>query len=411
MNTRDAQTIRNVSRYRALLPAALAMMMLVGCNERKVLVDGGLGNDLTFLASAEIFDSSLGQFIPSTASMSTGRAGHSATVLADGRVLIVGGQNPGALQSAEIYEPANDRFSPTGTMNHIHIAHTATLLDPAIVSGPLGGTVLIAGGDQFSTAGTAELFNPQSGTFVPTGNMTSPRFQHTAVLISYCGCSADGKVLVVGGYDNGYNVLASAELYDPATQRFTATGSMTTGRFRHTATLLADGRVLIAGGAFSFGSKDGINPSLANAEIYDPKTGRFTVAGPMTSARTAHAATLLADGTVLLTGGQDNHFLIVDSAELFDPKTNSFQALSASCNSNPPPAGCMSVSRDFHLSVRLDDGRVLIAGGSNNEGTANSTAEIYDPASKRFTPTGNLSTGRISPAAGLVYSNISPPPR
>jgi len=388
-----------------------ALLLLTGCTSHKVYVNGGLGNNQTFLASAEIFDPSLGQFIMSSANMSTGRGGHSATLLADGRVLIAGGQNPSALKSAELYDPRTDIVSPTGMMNHIHVAHTATLLDPAVVSGPLGGAVLVAGGDDFSVPGTAELYRPLSGTFTATGNMTSPRLQHTAVLITYCGCPADGKVLVTGGLDHGSNVLASAELYDPVTQTFTATGGMTTRRFRHTATLLSDGRVLIAGGASAVSSSGGVNPSLSSAEIYDPRTGRFTAAGTMTSARTAHAASLLGDGSVLLTGGQDDHFLIVDSAELFDPQSNNFRTLSPSCNGNPSPPGCMSVSRDFHISVRLDDGRVLIAGGTNNQGAAIATAELYDPVSKSFAPTGNLSAGRIGPVAATVVSNIRPPPR
>jgi WD40 repeat protein len=289
-------------------------------------------------------------------------------------------------------------------MHHPRVAHTATLLDPAVVSGSLAGAVLIAGGDAFSAEGTAELYNPATGTFANTANMATPRRQHTAVLISHCGCAADGSVLIVGGYDNQFKVLNSAELYNPATQTFTPTGSMSAPRFRHTATLLNDGTVLISGGASQMAAQSGnINPSLNSAEIYDPKTGRFSATkGNMTAHREAHAASLLKDGTVLLTGGQDDHFLIENTAEVYDPKSSTFTATSESCAGSPPPAGCMSSGRDFHVSLTLDDGRVLIVGGINSSFATVPTAELYNFANKTFTPTGSLSTPRSGAAANFI---------
>lgn len=380
--------------------------MLAGC-ARMVLVVGGMDDNGNIKNSAELYDPASGLFFSPHSTMSTGRMTATATTLPDDTVLVAGGQGPTSGNSAELYQAMNGTFLMTnGMMNHDRIAHTATLLDAAIVSGPLASHVLLAGGDAFSTAGTAEVYQPLSKTFFSTGNMMSPRRQHTAVLISHCGCSADGKVLVVGGYDNQFKVLSSAELYDPATQTFTPTGNLHTPRFRHSATLLNDGTVLIAGGASQMEAKPGNrNPSLNTAEIYDPKTGKFTFTqGTMNAYREAHGASMLGDGTVLLTGGQDEHFLIENTAERYDPRTKTFTALSVSCAGAPPPTGCMRVGRDFHISQTLDDGSVLLAGGVDSTFRTVASAEIYDPASKTFKLTGSMSTPRNGAAASLVIS-------
>jgi hypothetical protein len=392
--------------------AVLGLLALSGC-AHKVFVVGGVDNSGNFLDTAELFDPGAGVFIKSAHVMSTARLTTTATTLTNDTVLIAGGQGPTAPQTAEIYNSLGDSFAPAaGMMNHVHVAHTATLLDPAEVGGALGGDVLIAGGDQFSVTGSAELYHPGSQTFTNTGAMSTPRIQHTAVLISHCGCAADGKVLVAGGYDNQGNVLASAELYDPATQTFSATGNMQSPRFRHTATLLNDGTVLIAGGASQLAAEPGdINPSLNTAEIYDPKAGTFSFTkGAMTAHREAHGASLLHDGTVLLTGGQDDHFLIENSAEIYDPAGGSFSATSLSCAGAPPPPGCMSTGRDFHISQTLDDGRVLLAGGVDSVFQTVASAELYDPMAKTFSLTGSMSTPRSGAAASLVISLLTPAP-
>lgn len=384
-----------------------SLLLLTGCSSREVVVVGGMDDKQNMSNTVDIYHPRTGTFSKSAKVMKTGRLTATVTTLANGTVLIAGGQSSGTLNTAEIYNPVSDSFtSTTGLMNHPRVAHAATLLDAAVVGGPLGSRVLLTGGDAFSSAGTAELYDPVSGTFSNTGNMASSRRQHTSVLISHCGCAADGMVLVVGGYDNQANVLSSAELYNPVTQTFTPTGKLNTPRFRHTATLLNDGTVLITGGASQMGAKAGDNPALNTAEIYNPKTGKFTLTkGTMSAYREAHAASLLQDGTVLLTGGQDNHFLVENTAETYNPATGTFTSTSSSCAGAPPPAGCMTASRDFHVAVTLDDGRVLVAGGVNSAFNALASAELYNPGTKTFTPTGNLSSPRDSAAASLIYSS------
>lgn len=382
---------------------------LTACSQSdNVAVVGGSDNNGSMLNSVDIYNPGTGLFTQSKSVMSVGRMTPTVTLLGNNTVLIAGGQSPAALNTAEIYQPISDTFVLLpNKMNHTRVAHTATLLNSAVVSGPLAGNVLITGGDMFSRAGTAELFNPTSGTFTNTGNMTTPRNQHTATLISHCGCAADGSVLVVGGYDNQSSVLSSVELYNPATQTFTQTGSLHTPRFRHTATLLNDGTILIAGGASQMSARAGnINPALNTAEIYNPKTGQFTVVrNTMTAYREAHAANLLKNGTVLLTGGQDNHFLIENTAEIYDPVAGTFTATSASCAGSPAPLGCMQVSRDFHISQTLDDGRVLLAGGVNSVFATLNSAEIYNPGTKTFTLTSNsMSAPRNGSASSLIIT-------
>jgi hypothetical protein len=186
--------------------------------------------------------------------------------------------------------------------------HTATLL--------ANGKVLIASGSDGSSGlsnSSAELYDPSSGVFSATGMMGVTRYSPTATLLS------NGKVLLSGGDSDP---VTTAELYDPASGTFTATGSMTSGRASYSATLLLDGRVLIAGGIKAFS-----NPqySLSNAEVYNPSGGTFVPAGNLSAARYYHTATLLQDGTVLLTGGESDSGELA-SADLYDPATRASTA-------------------------------------------------------------------------------------
>ena len=308
-----------------------------------------------------------------TGSMSIGRTAHTATVLPSGKVLIAGGDecffnqyyNYGScsLSAGEIYDPGSGTFAATGNMSVARVSHTATLLT--------NGKVLVTGGPDAS----AELYDPTSGAFVVTGSMSVGRSSHTATLL------ANGKVLIAGGL-NVTGQLATAELYDPNSGTFTATGAMAAARTSHTATLLASGKVLIAGGSSSTGS-------LAATELYDPNSGTFAATGTMAAARTSHTATLLANGTVLVTGGIASGGSLL-SAEVYDAVAGSFSA-----------TGPMLAARDSHFAILLANGTVLVAGGSFSS-SGGLTAELYNPLSGVFTQTGGMATGRALAAAVML---------
>ena len=207
-----------------------------------------------------------------------------------------------------------------------------------------------------------------------TGSMNGPRLDQTATLL------LDGKVLVAGGVD-GDVVLASAELYDPLSRRWTVTGSMATPRSGHTATLLADGRVLVAGGAGTA------------AELYDPVSGLWWVTGNMTAAREQHTATLLQDGRVLVAGGEYNGGPVA-SAELYDPVRGTWSA-----------TGSMGTPRHRHTATLLLNGMVLVAGGSDHGGgacCALASSELYDPVTGTWTATGSMVDPHANNAAALL---------
>lgn len=281
-------------------------------NDGQVLIAGGdayvfmvSGTQHFCFANAELYNPATGTFTL-TGSMHAQRCGGSypqftATLLGNGMVLIVGGGNSsGLVSAADLYDPSNGTFSVTGSLNTLRFGHTATLLPT--------GEVLIAGG--INSAGqylaSAELYNPSTGTFTPTGSMKTTRELATATLLG------NGEVLVAGGEHSNlvFPYISEAELYNPSTGKWTTTGSLNTGRFDHTATLLNNGQVLIAAGA----------PILASAELYDPSTGKFSVTGSLNTGRRLHTATLLTNGEVLVTGGYDGsggNIGYLSSAELF----------------------------------------------------------------------------------------------
>ena len=337
-------------------------------NNGKVLIVGGDGNG--FQASAEIYDPPTGTFTH-TSLLNPNRYYHTATLLNNGMVLIVGGVGTnGFLASAELYDPTTGIFTPTGSLNTARYQHRAALLN--------NGKVLITGGLSGSgQLASAELYDPATGVFTPTGGLIAPRYSHTATLLN------NGKVLIVGGFGNGF--FASAELYDPATGIFSTTGTPNFGRVYHTATLLNNGKVLIAAG---FGGSG----DLANGELYDSATGTFTPTGNLNTPRYGHAATLLSNGLVLISGGADNQNVGLASAELYDPASGNFTS-----------TGSLNSGRYYHSATILDNGIVLIAGGVGPSASTNS-AELYLPPT---TTAPNLVSVSVTPTTPTVLSGSS----
>ncbi len=216
--------------------------------------------------------------------------------------------------------------------------------------------------------------------FSPTGPMATPRTLHTATML------VDGRVLVAGGFD-GASGSSTAEFYDPAGGVFIFAADLTLGRYDHSATLLDNGSVLLAGGL-----SDPVAAPIATAQLFLPASGGFTTTGALVIARHSHTATLLDDGTVLITGGVGSTAAPLRSAEIYDPSTGRFVAV-----------GTMTVARAGHTATVLNTGEVLIVGGFEDvEGTALQSAEIYDPARRRFTATGSMNDARAHQAAALL---------
>src|SRR5947209_15383355 len=296
------------------------------------------------------------------------RAEHTATLLANGTVLISGGRDAAdqPLASAEIYDPATGGYTLLASPLPAPVwGHTATRLGD--------GTVVIAGGtgDGGLPVAAVQLFDPATDTFTALDPMSTPRARHTATLLH------DGRVVVIGGTD-GSKALASLEVYDPTTRTFSlAPRALAVARQDHTATLLPDGRVLVAGGSDFSGA-------LESAELYDPTAGTVSPAGPLNVPRTLASAALLLDGTVLVAGGQTTTSSDLDSAEVYDAATNAFAWLPAA----------MGTARSDHLGVQLlHNGKVLISGGTSG-GQLVASAEVYDPVTGAFQPVDSPGTAR-----------------
>jgi Galactose oxidase, central domain/Kelch motif len=330
-------------------------------------------------------------FAQRTAPMGSRRG--SAAVGHAGWVLIAGGQGGGkiALTRAELFDPNQMNFVTTGAMHWPRAHFVAAELS--------AGQTLVAGGDdaQGHPISSAELYDPIAGQFSSTGAMTVPRAGHTATAISGCGCAADGKILIAGGSSTDASVpLASAELFDPATGSFNATGSLSQARAWHTASLISTGAqagdILIAGGV---GAKA---IALASAEIYDPRTGAFTATGSMATARAYQTATWLDPsivtgefaGQILIAGGWSGDS-ISDTAEVYDPAGEAFV-----------PAGTMTSARAYQTAVLMPNGKVLIAGGQCRGDALLATAEIFDPVKETFTATSPMRSVHAGGVASIL---------
>jgi hypothetical protein len=331
---------------------------------------------VVFIASISLNSSAA--FWSTNAPVNTPRYSHTATLLNDGRVLIAGGNNGSYLASTEIYDPFTGTCSPGPNMTTNRASHTATLLP--------NGKVLVVGGSPGSffvdTLGTAELFDPIAGTWTPTGSLHFPRSGHTATLL------ANGKVLVAGGsvYDqNSFTStnIASAEIYDPSTGLWTQVNSMSTPRGAHTATLLRSGKVLVAAGYQT-------NNTLASAELFDPTIGTWSAAGTIPGPRGSHSAVLMPNGKVLIAGGGNGDSIA--TAALYDPIANSWTA-----------ANSMAFKRaNFDMNL-LPNGKVMVCGGWFQT-SVYTNCEIFDPGTGAWTATASMNFRHIG-ATSTVLAN------
>lgn len=273
-------------------------------------------------------------------------------------------------------------WDQTGNMILPRSKHVAMLLPD--------GTVLVAGGltgslENIVTTASAEIYHPDTGTWNLTGSMSVPRARFTATLL------LNGKVLVAGGSNNGLST-ATAELYDFKTGLWTRTGNMNVPRCFHTATLLSDGRVLVTGGLSAGDGND--NFVEKTAEMYDPNTGTWTLVDKMSHARYGHMATLLPEGTVLIVGGAGPRGDLVYTvrAEVFDPHSGLWENVDS-----------ITTPRGFHTAVLLNSGNVLVAGGLTlpaNSPNRTTTAELFQTSSRKWVSTGSMSVPRSAGTYG-----------
>jgi N-acetylneuraminic acid mutarotase len=325
----------------------------------KVLIVGGLARVANAvmpisLSSTELYDPSSNSWSPSGA-LAIARESHTATLLPSGKVLVVGGVAEGhdASRTAELYDSASESWSPAGKMakaRSSYWGHTATLL--------LSGKVLVAAGSRGSaTDGTAELYDPSTNTWSSAGRMLDGYSHPEAVLLP------SGNVLVVG-YD-------SPELYKPSSDTWSSASAggwlwrwlKSIERQDHTATLLLTGKVLIAGGTIGGTKSKHVTSSI---NLYDPSSNSWSSAS-MLHARAGHTATLLPGGKVLVAGG-GGRLGLNSSAELYDPSSDTWSE-----------AGRLANARAYHTATLLPSGEVLFAGGQGNSGPL-SSAELYDPS-------------------------------
>ncbi|MFL6528476.1 MAG: Kelch repeat-containing protein [Chthoniobacterales bacterium] len=304
--------------------------------------------------------------------MSQVRVGHVATLLRDGKVLVVGGSdNQTPLASAEIYDPTKGSWTNTAPMVDAHVRQ---------------GQILLANGKVLAVsngAGVCELYDPATGKWAKTGSLRYPRNHYAATLLP------NGKVLVVGGYDDDISDdVDVAELYDPATGTWSMTGSLSYKRDGHSAVLLQNGKVLVAGGYINAVNYPH-SREVKSTELYDPTKGIWSLSGTMNGKHTGEqTAILLADGKVLVIGGAEANDPV--QAEVYDPASGAWKQVASP-----------STFRRGPTATRLPDGEVLLIGGLVASGWTDTT-ELYNSATNIWQPGPKLNEVRGYQTATLL---------
>ena len=388
----------------------------------RVLVSGG---EESPVGSCELFDPLTSTFA-TTGTMLQPRTSHTATLLATGEVLLVGGGNQAAGQAfrdAELYDPATEQFEPAGVMQAPRYLHTATLLP--------SGKVLVAGDASGSIV--LELFDPLTKSFSPSSSMSAPRLAHTATLLP------SGRVLLAGGSTQNAIALTSVDIFDPNTGIITK--QMGAPRFAHSATLLPSGEVLLAGGCTQV---DQMAPApvcdspTGSLEVFDEGSGKISSVGSLAAPRAWHGSSLLPSGEVVFVGGLANLEEPLKSVEAFDPLTVQVQAawplfearwaagvtllptgkvLAAGgfdvdgvildsaelwTSSGETRSRTLHEPRSAHSATLLEpSGKVLISGGTTTTGLA-TRGELFDPSVDAFTLTGPMQTPRQGSTASAL---------
>ena len=344
-----------------------------------VLLAGGTVDGSTPLATSETW--SAGTWTVAT-NMTTARMNHTATLLGNGKVLVVGDQAGSVqpyLSTTEFYSGGTWTATSAG-LGTPRTNHTAALLND--------GKVLVAGGtwnyipnsSRYALT-SSELFNPTNSTWAVTGSRVPVRYAHTATLLD------DGTVLVAGGHDYG-TTIDSSLIYTPGTGAWVATTAhLVQARRNNTATKLASGKVLVAGGV-------GTGGILATSELYDSSLGTWALAGSMISGRYNHTATLIAGGKVMVTGGiAVDGSSILNTVEIYDPAGNSWTTVTP-----------MATPRAGHTATLLASGKVLVTGGTNFLDNLDiKKVEIYDPTLDTWTTsTPDMGAARHGHTATLI---------
>jgi trimeric autotransporter adhesin len=343
----------------------------------RILLTGGVSTPgAPIYASTEIYDPVTGQFTPA-APMLTARREHASVTLQDGRILVAGGMTPAGAytNTAEIYDPATGQWTAAGNMNSMRFRTIARLLPD--------GRVMVMGKDGYSTGGYADIFNPATGTFSKTGNFVENSGWHGLVVL------ADGRVMKVGGEastaPSPYAPYSTrAEIWDPATNLWSATGPMSIGRSTIEPVLLADGKVLVAGGRNTM--------SQRSTEIYDPATGVFTPGAEMPADFEPQTATVLPNADIVYTAGYNRQLM-------------RYNAASGSWNLSGPQR---IRRRDLSVS-RLPDGNVLLAGGAE-QNDSTTYAAIWDQACSSQLTTVPVRTQNVGGDAGTVSFTVNAAP-